>query len=126
MREGTGTKEHQRTWHNDCYTIFALDSRISKRFLWIEQEEEDTADYDTGIKSKTKTTRKILPGNSTYLFFDSDTDKASSSSFSTGMGNALDSSLEAERDKMDGKYSSMQVSEAFLFQYRTENTTYYR
>ena len=68
------TKEHSRTWHKGCYAIFGLD----------EEVDEDITDYDSTIKSKNKKTRKILTGNSTYLFYDTEKDEKSPAEFMPG------------------------------------------
>ena len=36
----------------------------------IIENDEDIKDYDSAVKTTTKITRKILTGNSTYLFYD--------------------------------------------------------
>lgn len=71
MKSGSITKEHSRLWHSACYSIFELDgiSFLFNVLIYIENDE-DIKDYDSTVKSSTKISRKILTGNSTYLFYD--------------------------------------------------------
>ena len=52
--------------------------------ILVEEVDEDITDYDSTIKSKNKKTRKILTGNSTYLFYDTEKDEKSPAEFMPG------------------------------------------
>ena len=71
VKPEVATKEHMRLWHTTCYSLFKLDGRfILFRIVWYIENDEDIKDYDSAVKTTTKITRKILTGNSTYLFYD--------------------------------------------------------
>ena len=73
MTFGKVVKEHSRSWHSGCYAIFRVEGELSQYFpLFPVETEDDYKDYESTVKAKTNRTRKILTGNSTYLFYDQD------------------------------------------------------
>ena len=61
------------------YLVWTVGLRMI--LILIEEVDEDITDYDSTIKSKNKKTRKILTGNSTYLFYDTEKDEKSPTEF---------------------------------------------
>lgn len=73
MTFGKVVKEHSRSWHSGCYAIFRVEGEQFHYFpLFLVETEDDYKDYESTVKAKTNRTRKILTGNSTYLFYDQD------------------------------------------------------